>query len=246
MLREVPEWHLSAGMGAKKKKRVLKFSLYFPLLLHSPEMNWLFRFKKVHGWNTKRGSSISPLNSGRKSCACVEGKRERERGGGGMWGCCWSLIRPWASSAAAQTSTLSSLSSPSNHLNHLSQFLHSKLLLFKTFFIKHASVCPWELIAVLVCDAKLHKSKLWASVMWQKRHPVCSSIIQNWAVRTADDEERRKTFWNGSTVCGDMSLSLKNRIEGEKVIKFKTPAILTLTQKEHNQLHTALHYRKLL
>lgn len=87
---------LERGRGVKKKKkRVLKFFFFAPLLLHSPKMNWLFRFKKVHGWNTKRGSSISPWivrenpvavwREGRRG----EGREAKGRGGGdallGLW-----------------------------------------------------------------------------------------------------------------------------------------------------------------
>lgn len=56
---------LQHRQGVKKKNSsevsFFFFFFFYPrLLLHSPKMNWLFRFKKVHGWNTKRGSSISP------------------------------------------------------------------------------------------------------------------------------------------------------------------------------------------
>ena len=117
----------------KKKKGVLKFFFFAPLLLRLPKMNWLFRFKKVHGWNTKRGSSISPWIVRENPVAVWrEGRRGEERGGEakgrGGWGCVvGSLIRPWASSTqglGAQTSILSS--STSNPLNHLRQFLHCK------------------------------------------------------------------------------------------------------------------------
>lgn len=59
MLRELVNdtWALARS---EKKNEFWSFSFYSLLLSHLPEMNWLFRFKKVHGWNTKRGSSISP------------------------------------------------------------------------------------------------------------------------------------------------------------------------------------------
>lgn len=113
------EWHLSAGK--EWKKWVLKFFFYTLLLLCLPKMNWLFRFKKVHGWNTKRGSSISPRIV-RENPMAVWRREDAEKGVR-----CWSLIRPWASSTqglAAQTSILSS--STSNPLNHLRQFFHCK------------------------------------------------------------------------------------------------------------------------
>lgn len=90
---------------------------------------WLFRFKKVHGWNTKRGSSIS-LWIVRENPMAVR------RGGEGGGGRCWSLIRPWASftqGLAAQTSILSS--STSNPLNLLRQFSKPP---FKRFSLSNA------------------------------------------------------------------------------------------------------------
>lgn len=63
------EWHLNTGREQqrrrRKKRKVLKFffscrRLLLLFLLRLPKMNWLFRFKKVHGWNTKRSSSIRP------------------------------------------------------------------------------------------------------------------------------------------------------------------------------------------
>lgn len=124
----------------------MKFFCDSLLLLHLPKMNWLFRFKKVHGWNTKRGSSISPW-------IVRENPMAVRRDGGVCGGLrCWSLIRPWASSTqglAVQTSILSS--STSNPLNHLRQFLHCKASLEKIFFIKCASVCVNEHLLQLDC-----------------------------------------------------------------------------------------------
>lgn len=79
----------TCALRREKKKGVMKFCLVLPLLLCLPKMNWLFRFKKVHDWNTKRGSSISPLNSGRKILRLCGGGT-----GGSGEVCCWSLIRP--------------------------------------------------------------------------------------------------------------------------------------------------------
>lgn len=56
------EWHLSSGNEWKNEfwRFFILFYLFYSLPPSLPKMNWLFRFKKVHGWNTKRGSSISP------------------------------------------------------------------------------------------------------------------------------------------------------------------------------------------
>lgn len=139
MLREACEWHLSAGK--EWKKQVLKFFFYsLLLLLHLPKMNWLFRFKKVHGWNTKRGSSISPWIV-RENPMAVWSK-----GGRGAVRC-WSLIRPWASSTQGLAAQTSIRSSP---LNHLRQFLHCKPPL-KDFLIKCAYICVNEHLLLLGC-----------------------------------------------------------------------------------------------
>lgn len=74
-----------------KKKRVLKFFFFSLLLMCLPKMNWLLRFKTVHGWNTERGSSISPWIVRENPMALWKAGAR-----GGV--CCWSLIRPWASS----------------------------------------------------------------------------------------------------------------------------------------------------
>lgn len=131
-------------LAGSAKKWVLKFSLYSLLLMPLPKMNWLFRFKKVHGWNTKRGSSISHW-------IVRENPVAMWKEGEGVGLRCWSLIRPWASSTrglAAKTSILSS--STSNPLNHLRQFLHCKPN-FKDFLYQMCqNMCQWTLYCCLV------------------------------------------------------------------------------------------------
>lgn len=124
--------------GRRRKKRVLKFSAYSLLLMPLPKMNWLFRFKKVHGWNTKRGSSISPWIVRENPVAVW-------KWGGGSGVCVAGLwldpgpVLLWGSQWKHQSSLL-----PLQILWTIWDNFSTVSPILKIFFIKRARICVSE------------------------------------------------------------------------------------------------------
>lgn len=165
-----------------------------------PKMNWLFRFKKVHGWNTKRGSSISPWIVRENPMAVWKE---------GAWGVvrCWSLIRPRASSTqglGAQTSILSS--STSNPLNHLRQFLHCK----PPFSLSNV---PAYVSMNTYCGPVVYRGQVWrdrveSTPRLHFNHSDANCPGSGERGEAADEAagRRKVALENVPTVCGGMSV----------------------------------------